>query len=87
MAFKKGDKKPSNSGRKEGVKNKDNEVKELAKQYTEDAIKRLAEWMQSDNGKASVAACNALLDRAWGKPAQQVDATLGGNLTITWQTS
>lgn len=46
------------------------EVKEMAREHTEAAIKRLAFWMKSSNSKASIAASNALLDRAWGKPAQ-----------------
>jgi hypothetical protein len=28
--------------------------------------------MDSDNARASVAACQALLDRAWGKPTQPI---------------
>lgn len=49
------------------------EVKDLAKKHTKAAISKLVEWMESDNAKASVAACNALLDRAHGKPPQAVE--------------
>lgn len=42
----------------------------LARLKTKDAIERLAFWMASDNAKASVSASIALLDRAWGRPAQ-----------------
>lgn len=80
MPFKKG-KSGNPSGRPKELK----EVQELAKKYTPEALTRLVEWMKSDNAKASVAACNSLLDRAWGRPAQQVDATLGGNFTVSWK--
>ena len=54
------------------------EVKELARQYTAEAIERLLFWMRSRDPRASVAAAQALLDRAYGKAPQQiaVDATL-----------
>jgi hypothetical protein len=56
-----------------GGRPKSSEVEQLAKEHTEAAILRLVQWMQSDNAKASVSACNALLDRAWGKPKQAVE--------------
>lgn len=49
------------------------EVEELARKASPAAIKRLVEWMESDNARASVAACTAILDRAWGKPAQAIE--------------
>lgn len=54
------------------------EVESLAKQHGPAAIERLAEWMKSDNAKASVSACNVLLERGFGKPVQhtQNDTTL-----------
>lgn len=48
------------------------EIKALARQYTEEAIRKLADWMRSENPKASVAACTALLDRGYGRPTQPV---------------
>jgi hypothetical protein len=33
----------------------------------------LVEWMRSDNPKASVTACLAILDRGYGKPTQPVE--------------
>ena len=54
------------------------EIKELAREYSAEAIERLLHWMRSNNGRVSVAAAQALLDRAYGKAPQQiaVDATL-----------
>ena len=55
----------------------DLEIEYLAKQKGPEAIKRLTHWMKSDNPKASVSACNILLDRGFGKPNQH------GTLTVT----
>lgn len=65
--------KPGQSGNPGGRPKIAEEVKELARTYTMEAITRLAEWMRSDNPKASVSACNALLDRGFGKPAQAIE--------------
>jgi hypothetical protein len=61
---------PGQSGNPGGRPKTDPEVKALARAYTEEAIDRLAYWMKSDDQRASVAAANALLDRAWGKAAR-----------------
>lgn len=69
---------PGQSGNPGGRKPDDAETKEvkaLARQHSKAALLRLVEWMSSDNPKASVSACNALLDRGFGKPAQ---AIIGG---------
>lgn len=68
MAFKKG-----KSGNPGGRPKGEGEVRDLARQHTGRAIAKLAEWMDSKNPKASVAACVALLDRGWGRPAQSVE--------------
>lgn len=65
MPFEKG-----RSGNPGGRPKEDNEVKRLARAQGAAAIARLAEWMVSDNPKASVAAAQALLDRGFGKPTQ-----------------
>lgn len=70
MPFEKGQ-----SGNPGGRPKGKDEVKELARKHGEAAIAKLAEWMASDNAKASVAACQALLDRGFGKPTQ----TLAGD--------
>lgn len=68
MKFEKG-----KSGNPGGRPKENNEVKALARQYTMDAIKRLAYWMACDDGRVSVAAAQALLDRGHGKPMQAVE--------------
>lgn len=52
------------------------DVREAAKQHTQAAITALVQAL--DDPKAKVAAATALLDRAWGRPAQhvEVDGTL-----------
>jgi hypothetical protein len=49
------------------------EVQKLARTHTKQAINRLVYWMKSDDPRASVAACQALLDRGWGKPTQPTE--------------
>ena len=52
------------------------EIEGLARELAPEAIEKLAEWMRSDNAKASVSAANALLDRGFGKARQQIEATI-----------
>lgn len=54
------------------------DVRLLAKEWTHDAIKTLAEIMndKAANPSARVAAAQNLLDRGWGKSAQIVEATI-----------
>jgi len=75
MAFEKG-----KSGNPGGRPKAEGEVKELARAYTVESIEKLAEWMRSDNAKASVSAATALLDRGWGRPAQAITGPDGGAL-------
>lgn len=51
------------------------EIRELAKKHTEDAVKVLVEIMNSTGAKeaARVAAANSILDRGWGRPAQELE--------------
>ena len=67
---------PGNSANPGGRPKSLVEVMDLARQHTPQAIATLAGWMTSEDAKASVAACNALLDRAWGKPQQTIDASV-----------
>lgn len=66
-------------GRQPGTPNKANrELREVAKEYSSDALKTLHEiCVKGESETARVAAANALLDRAHGKPPARVL----GNLT------
>lgn len=65
-------------GRTKGTPNKATaSVKALAQQHGPDAIERLAHlMMKAESEAAQVAAANAILDRAYGKPKQ---ALVGGD--------
>ena len=69
--------KPGVSGNPRGPRKEVGEVKELARAHSAEAIERLLHWMRKGDGRVSVAAAQALLDRGHGKPPQQVavDAT------------
>ena len=69
MKFQKGQ-----SGNPGGRPKESDEVKVLAREHGPKAIAKLAEWMESDNPKASVSAAQALLDRGYGKPVQAIQA-------------
>lgn len=47
-------------------------VKSMAAEHTAEAIAALVEALEDGDGRVKVAAAVALLDRAWGRPAQQV---------------
>lgn len=66
---------PGQSGNPSGLPAGVGEVRALARQYTQQAITTLAEIMQDTHAPrpARVAAAEALLDRGWGKPQQQID--------------
>jgi hypothetical protein len=49
--------------------------------HTEEAIQVLVEWMRKDD-KAAITAANAILDRGWSKPAQQLEHSGGLGLTL-----
>lgn len=71
------------AGRPRGAKNKATlELKGLAQQHAEDALKTLVEIMLSaeSSDKARVAAANAILDRGFGKPHQSIDAEITGTI-------
>ena len=72
MPFEKG--KGKTGGRKPGVPNKTrNQLKELVQSHTEAAVQTLVSIMGDGLAaqSARVAAANSLLDRGYGKPAQQ----------------
>jgi len=47
-------------------------VRELARQYTEQAISTLANVMATGSPNAQVSAANSLMDRGWGKAEQPI---------------
>lgn len=55
------------------------EVEEMARQAAPLAVERLKHWARSNDPGASVRACTALLDRAFGRPAQPIE----GEMVIT----
>lgn len=73
---------PKSPGRPKGAKNKQTlDVKELARDYTEEAILALATVMRGDDTSAKVSAAKELLDRGHGKSKQVVDANVEGRFT------
>ncbi|PZT29831.1 hypothetical protein A7X88_00190 [Stenotrophomonas maltophilia] len=67
MAFK-----PGQSGNPSGRPKVDFEVRQLARQYGQEAIEKLVTIMRGDNAALAKAASEALLDRGYGKPVQSV---------------
>ncbi len=67
MPFKKGQ-----SGNPGGRPKEVSEVKDLARTHGVDAIERLVELIASDNERTAVAACEAILNRGYGRPAQSM---------------
>lgn len=54
-------------------------VRELARQYTNQAVNALVDVMgNSTSDSARVSAANVLLDRGWGKPEQPLTGMDGG---------
>ena len=48
------------------------EVRKLAQEHGRAAIERLVELMASENERTAVAACEAILNRGYGRPAQSL---------------
>ena len=68
-------------GRVAGTPNKATaSIKEVAQQYTEDALKTLVAVMGDETAPhaARVAAANSIIDRGHGKPRQSIDADING---------
>ena len=73
---------PKSPGRPKGAKNKQTlDVKELARDYTEEAILALATVMRGGEAAAKVSAAKELLDRGHGKAKQTLDANVEGRFT------
>ena len=73
------------SGRPKGSPNKATaSIRDAAQAYTEDALRTLVEVMndREQSGPTRVGAANAILDRGYGKPKQEVDAQLDMSLVV-----
>lgn len=68
------------TGNPRGRPRENEDVRAAAREHTAEAIARLADWMRSDDPRASIAGCTALLARGWGQPSQPMDHT--GTLTL-----
>ena len=72
-------------GRKKGSRNLvTHDVRALAQPYTAEAIETLTVIMHAptSSGQVRVAAAVALLDRAWGRPAQALTGADGGAIAV-----
>lgn len=66
-------------GRPRGSPNKATaEIKELAREYTAEALEALVAVMREGPAAARVAAVKEIFDRGYGKATQLVDANLSG---------
>ena len=64
---------PGQSGNPGGRPKGGVEVRELARQHTAAAIRRLSHLMENGQSEqAQIMAANSLLDRGWGKPTQSI---------------
>lgn len=73
-------------GRKPGVPNKATaSLKDVARQYTDDAIATLRTIMQDTQAPhaARVSAANSILDRGYGKPSQVLSGDEEGGPIVT----
>lgn len=72
------------SGNPGGRPKQEAEVLRIAKENSVPALLKLVEWSKSEDPKASIPACNAILDRAIGKPKQssEISGPEGQQLVI-----
>lgn len=80
--------KPGQSGNPAGRAKDLVHVRDLARKYTQEAVKTLVEVMKQplgkDNGRAKALAATALLDRGWGRPLQEISGPNGGPIPIDY---
>jgi hypothetical protein len=67
------------SGNPGGRPKQDVHVRDLCRAETEASVKRLVSLRDKGKGMVAVRAAEILLDRGWGKPAQEVALTGGQN--------
>lgn len=68
------------SGNPGGRPKLEGEIRSLAQKHGKAALKRLVELMAAKNERVAVAAAQAILDRACGKPPQGIHLKGEGNL-------
>lgn len=66
---------PGQSGNPNGRPKTVKSVSDIAHENSERAMRRLAKLIDSDDEKTALAAANAILDRAVGKPKQSIEKT------------
>lgn len=71
---------PKGVGRPKGAKGKvGQDVRELARKYTSEAVTTLAQIMaEGESDQARAMAADKLLDRGWGRPSQAITGEDGG---------
>ncbi|WP_202401645.1 MULTISPECIES: hypothetical protein [unclassified Saccharibacter] len=83
MAWPKGKPRPVGAGRKKGVPNKATaDIRALAQEHGTDALETLCSIARHGESEAArVAAARDILDRAYGKPKQTIDASMNRSVT------
>lgn len=83
----KGSEKTPGSGRKRGTPNKATaELKALAQEHTDEAMKRLVALAKDPKHPSHFAAIKELLDRGYGKPSQSHEHTGADGGDIVFRT-
>ncbi|QLQ33922.1 MAG: hypothetical protein HZT40_22445 [Candidatus Thiothrix singaporensis] len=78
---------PKTGGRKAGTPNKvQRPIREAAMDYSDEALAKLVEIMQDPETPAAarITACREVLDRAHGKPTQNIDANVNKLKQSEW---
>ncbi len=69
---------PKTGGRQKGSPNKTTaEIRKAAQEHGPAALKKLAALVESEDERVAVGACNAILDRAYGRPVQALSGPDG----------
>ncbi len=76
---------PKTGGRKKGTPNKTTaEIRSAAQAHGPAALKKLAALVESKDERVAVAACNAILDRAYGRPVQALSGPDGEKVAVSF---
>jgi hypothetical protein len=75
---------PGQSGNPGGRPKALAEVRDLAREHTPEAIETLVTMMRGGGDRERIAAATALLDRAWGRPAQALAGADGESALIPY---